>query len=112
VFKVTPKGKETVRYSFTGGADGFAPYFVTLVFGKKGVLYGTTVGGGAYGDGTVFQVTPSGIETVLYSFAGSQYLDGASPFAGVLLETNTGTLYGTTAKGGAYGYGTVFEVTP
>jgi uncharacterized repeat protein (TIGR03803 family) len=76
----------------------------------KGVLYGTTSGGGKNGKGTVFSVTTSGKETVLHSFAGS---DGEFPAA--RLTYASGTLYGTTDYGGPkgceYGCGTVFSVT-
>src|SRR5580704_15725375 len=59
----------SVLHSFKGGfADGEEP-FAGLV-NVKGTLYGTTDKGGAYGDGTVFSITPSGTETVLYSFKG------------------------------------------
>ena len=72
----------------------------------KGALYGTTVFGGAYNDGTVFSVTTTGTESVLYSFRGSP--DGLEPRAG-LVDVN-GTLYGTTYEGGIYGGGTVFKI--
>ena len=73
----------------------------------QGTLYGTTVGGGSYGGGTVFSITTSGEETVLHSFGGSG--DGANPSAR-LLNVN-GTLYGTTAQGGANYGGTVFSMS-
>ena len=58
-----------ILYSFAGGADG--EYLDTeLARDSAGNLYGTTVQGGAYASGTVFQVTPAGIHTVLYSFTG------------------------------------------
>jgi uncharacterized repeat protein (TIGR03803 family) len=63
-------------------------------------LYGTTFFGGAYNDGTVFSITRSGHETVLYSFGGSAQ-DGKLPQSG--LNYVNGTFYGTTAGGGAYG---------
>jgi uncharacterized repeat protein (TIGR03803 family) len=47
--------------------DGFAPSS-GLVQDSAGNLYGLTMSGGAFGDGTVFSVTPAGIETVLHSF--------------------------------------------
>jgi uncharacterized repeat protein (TIGR03803 family) len=111
VFKVTPKGKETVLYSFGGqSGDGQYPY-AGLVLDKAGNFYGTTVFGGAYGDGTVFKLAPTGAETVLYSFGG-QSGDGFQPYGGVILD-NAGNLYGTNAFGGANaGGGTVFKVTP
>jgi uncharacterized repeat protein (TIGR03803 family) len=74
----------------------------------KGALYGTTVKGGSHNEGTVFSITTSGEETVLYSFGGPN--DGRWPVA-ALLNVN-GTLYGTTSGGGALGYGTVFKITP
>ena len=48
---------ETILYSFQGGNDGYFPWG-NLVFDKKGNLYGTTIGGGAYGGGTAFEITP------------------------------------------------------
>ena len=97
---------ETVIYSFTGGADGANPVFGTLVRDAKGNLFGTTVQGGAAGNGTVFQITPTGTEKVLYSFAGGT--DGANPTAGLLRAK--GNLFGTTVYGGTFGAGTVFEI--
>jgi uncharacterized repeat protein (TIGR03803 family) len=106
VFSLDPKTHaETVVYSFAGGADGAFPAG-TLTY-QSGFLYGTTVGGGTPGLGTVFQIDlATGAETVLHSFAGGA--DGASPFAGLLYEA--GTLYGTTANGGAAYNGTLFAV--
>ena len=115
VYRVTPSGKETVLYSFTGlGGDGANPY--TLLTGDSaGNLYGTTTYGGNYGGvcgpagcGTVFKLAPTGKETVLHRFTGVNG-DGYSPYQGVIRDA-AGNLYGTTAYGGTYGYGTVFEV--
>ena len=75
----------------------------------NGALYGTTSVGGQYGYGTVFKITTSGKESILYSFKGGDVSDGANPQAGVI-EVN-GTLYGTTRLGGKYGYGTVYSLT-
>jgi uncharacterized repeat protein (TIGR03803 family) len=81
VFKVNEKtGTETILYNFIGGSDGGYPEG-SVVLDKKGNLYGTTVSGGAYDDGTVFKLTPGGTETVLHSFDGS---DGAYPLAAPL----------------------------
>jgi uncharacterized repeat protein (TIGR03803 family) len=107
VFSLTPSGKETVLYSFKGGSgDGKDPY--AGLINVKGTLYGATFQGGVNGDGTVFSITPSGKETVLYSFKGGSG-DGEDPYA-TLLDVK-GTLYGTTCYGGANGYGTVFSIT-
>jgi uncharacterized repeat protein (TIGR03803 family) len=75
---------------------------------RKANLYGTTVVGGAHGSGTVFKVSASGSETVLYSFTGGA--DGGQPYAGMVRD-GQGNLYGTTHYGGADGAGTVFKVT-
>jgi uncharacterized repeat protein (TIGR03803 family) len=72
----------------------------------KGTFYGTTTYGGAHNSGTVFSITKSGEERVLYSFGPG---DGCCPVA-PLLNVN-GMLYGTAAGGGTYGGGTVFKVT-
>jgi uncharacterized repeat protein (TIGR03803 family) len=80
----------------------------------SGNLYGTTLVGGAHGAGEVFELSPSvggsWTETVIYSFTGG--LDGANPaYADVIFDA-AGNLYGTTAGGGAFNLGTVFELTP
>jgi uncharacterized repeat protein (TIGR03803 family) len=108
VFKINSKGKETVLHSFTGAPDGDNP-FAGLVRDSAGNLYGTTAVGGAEGAGTVFEVEPNGKESVLYSFCSNACLDGAQPFAGLVLD-GAGNLYGTTFAGGANGTGTVFKV--
>jgi uncharacterized repeat protein (TIGR03803 family) len=108
VFKVDPAGKETVLYGFTGQADGDLP-FGGLFLDGKGNVYGTTESSGSSFYGTVFEVTPAGQETTLYSFTGGT--DGGNPDAG-LIRDSAGNLYGTTPRGGASGFGTVFKVTP
>jgi uncharacterized repeat protein (TIGR03803 family) len=107
VFKVDPTGTETVLHAFTGpdGADPLAG----VIRDAQGNLYGTTSIGGEYGRGTVFMLDTSGKETVLYSFKGGQ--DGESPVA-LLVRDAQGNLYGTTPSGGAFGYGTVFKLSP
>jgi len=112
VFSITPSGKETALYSFKGyPSDGDFPRAGLVNVG--GTLYGTTSYGGTNDDGTVFSITKSGAETVLYSFGALG--DGINPFAG--LVSVDGTLYGTTAMGGAYlncdyeTCGTVYKVT-
>jgi uncharacterized repeat protein (TIGR03803 family) len=108
VFKMTEGGQETTLYSFGGGADGATPE-ASLLMDSAGNLYGTTYAGGAHGVGTVFKVTQSGQETVLYSFAGGT-ADGANPQAALTMDSR-GNFYGTTTVGGAYGAGTVFELS-
>ena len=110
VFEITPSGAETVLHVFPKtGSDGANPY-ATVIQGSDGNLYGTTYNGGASGLGTVFMLTPSGTETVLYSFAGGSN-DGANPYATVI-QGSDGNFYGTTTNGGTSGLGTVFMLTP
>ncbi len=82
-----------------------------LVFDQAGKIYGTTVNGGSYGGGTVYELTPFGggwVESVIHSFNG---YDGALPFSGVIFDRG-GNLYGTTESGGRSSFGTVFQLTP
>ena len=110
VFELTAAGVEKVLYAFQGSEkrDGAAP-FAGLILDSKGNLYGTTFAGGLHGQGTVFKLTPTGQETVLYSF-------GLPPDAGFpvgrLVMDAQGNLYGATAFGGTHGQGTVFKLTP
>ena len=108
VFKVTPAGVETVLYSFGTGTDGQYPR-AGLIQDASGNLYGTTFEGGTNGLGTVFKVTPVGVETVLYSFGAG--IDGQYPYAR-LIQDASGNLYGTTFQGGTNGLGTVFKISP
>ena len=108
VFQLTPSAgsvwTETVIHRFTG-LDGEYPVS-RLIFDSAGNLYGTTVFGGQFSNGTIFQLTPVGgawTETVLYSFTGRD--DGLDPEAGLILDRR-GALYGTTMAG------TVFKLTP
>ncbi|HEX3430719.1 MAG TPA: choice-of-anchor tandem repeat GloVer-containing protein [Rhizomicrobium sp.] len=113
IFRIAPDGTETVLYSFQGGSDGFGPVGA-LARDKSGNMFGTTGGGGSNGQGTVFEFSSIGTETVLYSFKGGN--DGSSPFAGVIMDKD-GNLYGTTYYGGGTkcrgaGCGTVFKLAP
>jgi uncharacterized repeat protein (TIGR03803 family) len=111
VFKITLEGTEAALYSFAGGTgDGAHPYG-SLIQASDGNFYGMTSSGGAYGLGTVFKMTPAGIETILHSFAGTAADDGATP-EGSLIQANDGNFYGMTEKGGAYISGAIFEITP
>jgi uncharacterized repeat protein (TIGR03803 family) len=115
VYKLTPSGggwSESVLYSFTNqGGDGANPW-AGVVFDQSGNLFGTTVHGGAYGGGTVYELSPSGggwTEKVLYSFTGGA--DGGSPYAGLTFD-QAGNLYGATVAGGTGKGGTAFQLTP
>jgi len=120
VFKLAPtsngRWKETVLHTFTGGKDG-AVAEPDLTFDSAGNLYGTTYYGGlancAYGCGVAFKLMPTSNgqwkEIVLHSFTGGN--DGGSPASGSIFDPE-GNLYGSTAMGGANGWGVIFELTP
>ncbi len=108
VFKVDATGQETVLYSFTGGADGAQPV-AGLVRDAAGNLFGTTENGGNANLGVVFELSATGQETVLHSFAGGT--DGANPVSGLAPGTG-GYFYGTTFYGGAKDSGVVYILTP
>jgi len=106
-FRISTSGTEKVLYSFKGGtSDGSMP--ASALADVNGTFYGTTLAGGSANVGTVFAVTSSGKESVVYSFKGGS-ADGALP-QGVIAVN--GTLYGTTSEGGPDNDGTVFSLTP
>jgi uncharacterized repeat protein (TIGR03803 family) len=115
VYRMNAAGILTALWSFKGfyGNDGAEPVGV-LVQGYDGNFYGTTYFGGtgarcSGGCGTVFKITPAGVETVLYSFTGDP--DGAYPDTGLTLGTD-GNFYGTTYVGGKNNTGIIFQITP
>jgi uncharacterized repeat protein (TIGR03803 family) len=106
----SPAQTLTTLVDFTG-ANGLNPYFGSLVLGPNGNYYGTTVAGGASGGGSVFEVTPAGALTTIYSFClPGNCADGFAPWGGLVFATD-GNLYGTTSQGGVHGAGTIFEIT-
>ncbi len=107
VFKLSPAGTETVLYSFAGGQDAVNPSS-RLVLDGQANLYGTTCAGGTFGWGTIYEVTASGSESVLYSFTGGA--DGGEPCAG-LVRDSRGNFYGSAGVGGANGSGTLYELS-
>jgi len=104
-------------YSFGKIPDGNNP--TTLILASDGNFYGITVGGGSvsngytFGNGTVFEVTPTGVEKIVYAFLGNKsgvfFGDGFDPSS--LIEGRDGNLYGTTESGGENDEGTVFKLT-
>jgi uncharacterized repeat protein (TIGR03803 family) len=131
IFTITPSGQFNVVHAFLGSnqgpIDGAYPG-ATLFRDHAGNLYGTTSQGGNpnctfnFGCGTVFELSSTGAESVLYSFLGfiGGAMDGFQPFSS-LVEDSVGNLYGTTIAGGILtcnstspdiGCGTVFELSP
>jgi uncharacterized repeat protein (TIGR03803 family) len=119
VFEITPPtaGKgvwtETILSNFYGKQGGGGPNGVAL--DSNGYLYGTTEGFGTTASGgTVFVLAPpitgatAWKRTSVHIFEGP---NGYNPF-GILLRDSSGSLYGTTSSGGAYGHGSVFRITP
>ncbi len=128
VFELTPpttqggQWTETVIHNFSiSVSDGTGP-LDGLIFDRAGNLYGTTLGGGAFGQGTVFKLEAPAVaggawtESVLYSFKFST--DGGNPIGGVVFD-KSGALYGTTNMAGDIvhcgdlaGCGVVFKLAP
>jgi uncharacterized repeat protein (TIGR03803 family) len=117
VFKITPAGKLTTLHEFTGYPNDGAEPYAGLVQAADGNFYGTTYSGGTIldGAGTVYEITPAGVETLLFSFSGG--VDGGEP-AAALIQGTDGNLYSTTEYGGTNctsnggsGCGTIFSIT-
>jgi uncharacterized repeat protein (TIGR03803 family) len=109
VFKVSSTGEEAVLYAFTQTNDDGGHPNGALIFDSAGNIYGTTQAGGANADGTVFKLSSTNEETVLYSFKGGS--DGLAPYD-ALVQDSAGNLYGTTRYGGGTtNYGTIFRLS-
>ena len=115
VFEFSPAGSgwtEEILFSFGHDPASGQDPIGGLLLDAAGNLYGTTESGGAYNHGVVFELMHnadgSWTEQVLHSFNGT---DGSSPWAALVFDA-AGNLYGTTETGGAYNYGTAFELTP
>ena len=107
-----PQSSYQLLYSFgVGSSSGEDPARdpAAGVIDVNGTLYGTTANGGPLGGGTVFSISTTGAEQMLYSFGGTVRSDGRSPLAN-LIDVN-GTLYGTTESGGTQRHGTVFSIS-
>jgi uncharacterized repeat protein (TIGR03803 family) len=108
VFKITPAGVETVLHPFSRVGDGYSP-LGSLLQASDGNFYGMTqYGGSGLNGGVVFKITPTGGESILYSFL-SVANDGGSP-QGSLIQAKDGNLYGMTYYGGTHGQGAVFRI--
>jgi uncharacterized repeat protein (TIGR03803 family) len=124
VFELSPGSdgawNYTVLHSFPAReinppADGDGVWLYSgVIVDAQGNLYGTTVLGGTYNDGTVFEIPAgqgaNGADKVLHSFDSANG-GGESPLAGLVFD-HSGNLYGTTYYGGAYDRGTLFKLSP
>jgi uncharacterized repeat protein (TIGR03803 family) len=117
VFKITPAGAYTVLHSFCGDAnvpgctDGSEP-IGPLMQASDGNFYGMTHGGGANNWGSVFKITPTGVETTIFSFQADNNTNTSSldPTAG-LVQGSDGNFYGMTDPGGSWSEGALFNLT-
>ena len=105
VFKITPGGALTTLYSFAGYPNDGSRPSAALVQGSDGNFYGTTLSGGAYDGGIVFQLTSNRTLTILHAF---DFADGDFPDAGLIQATDS-NFYGTT-NAASSGYGTIFSI--
>ena len=128
IYKVDPKGNETVLHLFTGGSDGYGPYG-SLFRDWQGNLFGVADNGGntsssfctttvealagALGCGTVFKIDDRGNFSVIHTFEGK---DGGPFPDGWFVNDYAGNLYGITGNGGSavsstnLGNGTIFKI--
>ena len=117
VFKLTPSGSSwrfTSLYSFSG-TNGSSPDSSPVV-ASNGIVYGTTAGGGFFGHGVLFGISPSAhaspnvlsnwTDRLFYSFTGGS--DGSKPGGDLVIDAS-GNIYGTAAGGGTYGGGTLYQ---
>jgi uncharacterized repeat protein (TIGR03803 family) len=108
----TPSTPPTITFKTLvtfDGTDGIDPNLAPIQ-GTDGNLYGGTAGGGKYGQGVLFKMTPSGTVTPLYNFCAESGCPDGTGGAPEVLGTD-GNFYGETGEGGASGYGTVFKFT-
>src|SRR5207302_58393 len=101
----TTGGTPTTLYTFTGAGDGGRPGS-KVIQAKDGNFYGTTVVGGSDNAGVVFELSPAGSQTTLYSFTNG--IDGGFPNAG-LVQARNGILYGSTTPTSSNN-GTLFSI--
>ena len=112
IFDLSTTGTLTTLHSVGAKVSGGWEPYGTLYLATDGNFYGTTVTEGAAGEGgTIFNMTPGGKFTTLYSFcAQPSCADGASPYAGVIQATD-GNFYGTTTAGGTTDQGAVYKLS-
>jgi uncharacterized repeat protein (TIGR03803 family) len=109
LFKISPRGKESILHTFTGGAnDGKYPTYTSVLRNTLGTIYGVTEEGGAADAGIVYKLSKGGKWTVLYSFMGGT-TDGCNVLGTPFMDKQ-GNIYGTTSSCGASKLGTVWKL--
>lgn len=123
VYKVSPRGRKTILYSFSGPGDGSVP--ASIVLDGSGNLFGTTIGGGdvtkcgGAGCGTVFEIS-GGTESTVHTFLDGK--DGAVSYSPLAIDAN-GNMFGTAEFDGGKnqacqytttytGCGVIYRVSP
>jgi uncharacterized repeat protein (TIGR03803 family) len=109
LYKLSKTGKLTILHSFMGGTTDGCNVLGKPFMDAAGNFYGTTSSCGTHTLGTVWEVSKTGKERLLHSFAGGTS-DGEYPLAGVIVDAK-GNVYGTTETGGVSNVGTVYKVS-
>jgi len=107
VFKVTPDGTETVFHNFPASSEDGRELVGGLAIDSAGNLYGTTLSGGSYNLGAIFELTPDGTESILYNFTNET---GGPSINNTLILDQSGNLYGTATQ--LFSYGSVYKFAP
>jgi uncharacterized repeat protein (TIGR03803 family) len=110
LFKISPRGKETILHTFTGSTtDGKYPSYTSLLTDTLGDLYGVTEEGGAADGGILYKLSKTGKLTILHSFKGGT-TDGCNVLGTPFMDA-AGNFYGTTSSCGTHMLGTVWKVS-
>jgi uncharacterized repeat protein (TIGR03803 family) len=109
VFTITTGGTFNLLHSFATVTEGYEPV-AGLIQASDGNFYGTTFGGGTFGQGSIFEMNSAGTPTTLHDFNGGDGgTDGNEPFGGLTQHTSGG-LFDTTGGVSSGGLGTVFSL--
>lgn len=113
VFRLSQSGSGwslTTLHNLQGDSEGAFPH-AGVALGSNGNLFGATTSYGGYGiAGTAFELSTANDFHLLYGFPWGQYNNGG-PWSTLVMD-QAGALYGTTYSDGAFGYGSVFKLTP